>query len=62
MSRGVHPRSLVQTAVLLALLGLATYTTLLESAVGRAAAAVVVLVVAVDVVVLTWRRFGPGRS
>lgn len=54
----LHPRSVLQTAVLLLVLGLAWYTNLFESTLGQVIGGVILLIVGVDIVRFTWRRFG----
>jgi hypothetical protein len=57
---GIHPRSLVQTIVLLLILGAARYTAVFESTAGKVIGGLVLLVVGIDIVWLTWRRFQSG--
>lgn len=54
----LHPRSVLQTAVLLLVLGLAWYTNLFESTLGQVVGGVILLLVGVDILRVTWRRFG----
>lgn len=53
----LHRRSLVQTGVILAILGLAQYTPMFESSIGQILAGLVLVLVGVDVVWMAWRRF-----
>lgn len=53
---GLHLRSIVQTAVLLVILGLAQFSTVFESTTGQVLGGLVLLIVGIDVVWLTWRR------
>ncbi|MFB6111167.1 MAG: hypothetical protein ABEJ35_01380 [Halobacteriaceae archaeon] len=59
---GLHPRSIVQTLVLVALIALTRYTTLLDTGPGQLLAGAVVLIVAADIVWVTWRRFSGRRE
>lgn len=54
---GLHPRSIVQTLVLLLVIGLAQFTAVFESTAGQIIGGLVLLAIGVDVVWLTWRRF-----
>lgn len=55
---GLHPRSLLQTVVLLVILGLASFTAVFESAFGQLIGGLVIVVVGLDIAWVTWRRFG----
>jgi hypothetical protein len=57
----LHPRSLLQTAILLGILALATVTTVFESPTGQLIGGAIIVVVALDIVWVTWRRFGASR-
>lgn len=60
---GLHPRSLLQTAVLLVVLGLASFTTVFDSGIGQLIGGLVIAIVGLDIVWVTWRRFSaPGSS
>lgn len=58
---GLHPRSIAQTVALLVVLGLAHFTAVFESTAGQVIGGIVLLAIGVDVVWLTWRRFGSGE-
>lgn len=52
-------RAVGQTVVLVVVLGVARYTTVFDTQVGRVVAGVVLAVVGVDIARYYWRRYGP---
>lgn len=53
---------MLHSVVLLVILGLTWYTNLFESELGQVIGGVILLVVAVDIIRFTWRRFGGGEQ